>query len=108
MKNRKKTVFKLTKNKRKSQHYYIQNSNFSRDNENKICLLYKTTYTIPFNDVLKMNSFKSKFYHLLNEKQVTEKSYNGNAEVTVISLLHSPSSAISASLRENFRKNFKK
>lgn len=68
MKTRKKAMLALTKNKRRSQCYYIQNSDFSRDNRIEIRYLCKMTHTIRFYDVIQMNSFKSNFYHLLNEK----------------------------------------
>ena len=72
MKSRKKTILKLTKNKRKNQCYYIQNSDFSKDNRTGMRYLCKMTYTIPFYDIIQMNTFKNKFYHLLNERQVTK------------------------------------
>jgi hypothetical protein len=76
MKTRKKSILALTKNnKRKSQCYYTQKSNSSGDNKNEIRYLCKMTHTIPFSDIIQMNNFKRKFYHLLKEKKVTIKSY---------------------------------
>jgi len=74
MKNRKRIALTLAKNKRKKQYYNIKNSNFSRDNRNEMFHLCKMTYTIPFYDIIQINSFKRNFYHLLNEKQAAEKS----------------------------------